>query len=91
MEISCEEEREMVVTISAEEEIRRKRLRDAKYQESRRRAKGVATRAQYGKNRTSSLRKKAAAARQLKNCGLSTGEIAERMGVSQRTVQRWLA
>jgi hypothetical protein len=47
LEITPQEEREMVVTISAEEESRRKRLRDREYQETRRRAKGVATRAQY--------------------------------------------
>jgi hypothetical protein len=91
LEITSEEEREMVVTISAEEESRRKRLRDREYQERRRRAKGVASRDQYEENRTSSLRKKAAVARHLINCGLSTGEIAERMGVRQRTVQRWLS
>jgi hypothetical protein len=73
LEITPEEEREMVVTISAEEASRRKRLRDREYQERRRRAKGVAPRAQYAKNMTSSRRKKIAAARHLKNCGLSTG------------------
>lgn len=67
LEITPEEEREMVVTISPEEDNRRKLLRDKAYQETRRRAKGVAPRAQYDKNRTSSLRKKAAAARHLKN------------------------
>lgn len=91
LEITPQEEREMVVTISAEEESRRKRLRDREYQERRRRAKGVASRGQYDKNMTSSLRKKGASARHLKNCGLSTEEIAERMGVTQRTVQRWLS
>jgi len=90
LEITPEEEREMVVTISAEEESRRKRLRDREYQKRRRRAKGVATRPQYDENRTSSFRKRVAAARQLKNCGLSTEQIAERMNVSRRTVQRWL-
>jgi hypothetical protein len=91
LKITPEEEREMVVTISAEEESRRKRLRDREYQERRRRAKGVAPRTKFDKNRNSSLRKKVAAARHLINCGLSTGEIAERMGVRQRTVQRWLS
>ena len=91
LEITPEEEREMVVTISAEEESRRKRLRDREYQERRRRAKGVAPRTKFDKNRNSSLRKKVAAARHLINCGLSTAEIAERMDVSQRTVQRWLS
>ena len=90
LKITPEEEREMVVTISAEEESRRKRLRDREYQKRRRRAKGVATRPQYDENRTSSFRKRVAAARQLKNCGLSTEQIAERMNVSRRTVQRWL-
>jgi hypothetical protein len=47
LEITPQEEREMVVTISAEEESRCKCLRDREYQETRRRAKGVATRAQY--------------------------------------------
>ena len=91
LEITPEEEREMVVTISAEEASRRKRLRDREYQEKRRRAKGVATHAEHVENRTSSLRKNIAAARQLKRCGLSTEEIAKRRGVSQRTVQRWLS
>jgi DNA-binding transcriptional regulator YiaG len=91
LKITSEEEREMIVTISAAEASRRKRLRDRKYQETRRRAKGVATRDQYEKNRTSSLRKRVAAARHLIKCGLSTGEIAERMGVTQRTVQKWLS
>jgi hypothetical protein len=91
LEITPEEEREMVVTISAEEESRRKRLRDREFQERRRRTKGVATRTTFDKNRNSSLRKKVAAARHLINCGLSTGEIADKMGVTQRTVQRWLA
>jgi hypothetical protein len=86
LKITPEEEREMVVTISAEEESRRKRLRDREYQKRRRRAKGVATRPQYDENRTSSFRKRVAAARQLKNCGLSTEQIAERMNVSRRTV-----
>jgi hypothetical protein len=90
LEITPEEEREMVVTISAEEASRRKRLRDREYQKRRRRAKGVASRPQYDENRTSSFRKRVAAARQLKNCGLSTEQIAERMNVSRRTVQRWL-
>jgi hypothetical protein len=90
LEITPEEEREMVVTISAEEASRRKRLRDREYQKRRRRAKGVATRPQYDENRTSSFRKRVAAARQLKNCELSTEQIAERMNVSRRTVQRWL-
>jgi hypothetical protein len=90
LEITPEEEREMVVTISAEEASRRKRLRDREYQEKRRRAKGVATHAEHVENRNSSLRKNIAAARQLKRCGLSTEEIAKRRGVSQRTVQRWL-
>ena len=31
------------------------------------------------------------AVRHLKNCGLSTQEIADRMGVSKRTVQRCLS
>jgi hypothetical protein len=91
LEITPQEEREMVVTISAEEESRRKRLRDREYQERRRRAKGVPTRTKFDINRYSSLRKKVAVARQLMNCGLSTEEIAERMGVTQRTVQRWLS
>jgi hypothetical protein len=91
LEITPEEEREMVVTISAEEASRRRLLRDREYQERRRRAKGVATRTQYDKNRTASLRKKVAVARHLMNCGLSNGEIAESMGVTQRTVQRWLS
>jgi hypothetical protein len=91
LEITPEEEREMVVTISAAEESRRKRLRDREYQEKRRRAKGVATHAQHVENRTSALRKNIAAARQLKRCGLSTEEIAKRRGVSRRTVQRWLS
>jgi hypothetical protein len=90
LEITPKEEREMVVTISAEEASRRKRLRDREYQERRRRVKGVAPRPQYDENRTSSFRKRVAAARQLKNCGLSTEQIAERMNVSRRTVQRWL-
>jgi hypothetical protein len=91
LEITPEEEREMVVTISAEEASRRKRLRDREYQKRRRRAKGVATRTTFDKNRNSSLRKKVAVARHLINCGLSNGEIAERMGVTHRTVQRWLS
>jgi len=91
LEITPEEEREMVVTISAEEASRRKRVRDREYQEKRRRAKGVATHAEHVENRTSSLRKHIAAARQLKRCGLSTEEIAKRRSVSQRTVQRWLS
>ncbi len=90
LEITPEEEREMVVTISPGEASRRKRLRDRKYQEKRRRDQGDATRAQYDRGRTTALGKKIAAARQLRNCGLSNGEIAERMRVSERTVQRWL-
>jgi hypothetical protein len=91
LEITPEEEREMVVTISAEEASRRRLLRDREYQERRRRAKDVATRTTFDKNRNSSLRKKVAVARHLMNCGLSNGEIAESMGVTQRTVQRWLS
>lgn len=62
LEISPEEEREMVVTISPEEELRRKRLRDRRYQEGRRRAAGVPTRAQHDRARTGALLKKIAAA-----------------------------
>jgi hypothetical protein len=91
LDVSAEEEREMIVTISAEEASRRKRLRDREYQERRRRTKGVATRTKFDINRYSSLRKKIAVARHLINCGHSTEEIAERMSVTQRTVQRWLS
>lgn len=90
LEITTEEEREMVVTISPQEEARRKRLRDREYQERRRRAAGAPIRARYDQSRSGALRKKTAAARHLKKCGLSTKEIAERMEVSDRTVQRWL-
>jgi hypothetical protein len=90
LEIAPEEEREMLVTISPEEEARRKRRRDREYQENRRRAAGARPLGQYDRDRSSSLGKKIAAARHLKKCGLSTGEIALRMGVTKRTVQRWL-
>ncbi len=90
LEIAPEEKREMIVTISPEEESRRKRRRDREYQENRRRAAGARPRGRYERDRSSALLKKIATARHLKNCGLSTGEIAERMGVTERTVQRWL-
>jgi hypothetical protein len=89
LEITPEEEREMVVTVSAMEESRRKRDRDRDYQDKRRRAKGVPTRAEHNKCTNAALRKRIAAASQLKKCGASTAQIAARMGVSQRTVQRW--
>jgi hypothetical protein len=91
LEITSEEEREMVVTVSAEEASRRKRDRDREYQEKRRRAKGVSTLAEHKKNMTSLLRKKVAAACQLKKCGASTEQIAKEMDISRRTVQRWLS
>ena len=88
LEVTLEEEREMVVTISAGEESRRKRLHDKEYQEKRRRAAEVRPRAQYEKERASALRKKEAVARHLKKCGVPTKEIAARMEVSERSVQR---
>lgn len=89
LEITPEEEREMVVTISAGEESRRRRLRNREYQEKKRRAARVKPRAQYDKERDSALRKKEAAARHLKKCGVPTKEIAARMEVSERSIQRW--
>jgi hypothetical protein len=90
LEITPEEEREMVVTISPEEERRRKRVRDRAYQEKRRRAAGMETRSERDRKRNALMFKKSATARHLKNCDVPTGEIAERMEVSVRTVQRWL-
>ena len=40
--------------------------------------------------RTLDVQERTTTARQLKDCGLSTAEIAAQMGVSRRTVQRWL-
>ena len=84
------EEREMVVTISPEEERRRKRLRDKAYQEKRRRVAGMETRSERDRKRTALMLRKAATARQLKKCGVPTEDIAARMKTSTRTVQRWL-
>jgi len=90
LEITPEEEREMVVTISPEEERRRKRLRDRAYQEKRRRGAGMEPRSERNRKRNALMLKKAATARQLKKCGVPTEDIAARMKTSTRTVQRWL-
>lgn len=85
LEIAPEEERQMV-TIIGQEEGRR---RDREYRRKKRRADGVQPRAQYEQKRTAALLKNSVAARQLRECGLSAKEIASKMGVSERTVQRW--
>ena len=80
----------MVVTISAEEESRRKRLRDREYQKKasrQRRCHPPPVRREQGlilPQRGSQPPDSS------KNCGLSMEQIAERMDVSRRTVQRWL-
>lgn len=85
LEVTRAEEREMVVTISDDE----RRRRDGEYRRKKRRADGVPTRAEYENKRSAAKERKVANARHLLKCGLSTEEVAQSMGVSQRTVQRW--
>lgn len=85
LEITPEEEREMVVLISEHE----RRRRDREYRRKKRRAESVPTRTEYDAKRSAAKARKISIARHLKTCGLATRRIAQSMGVSERTVQRW--
>ena len=85
LEITPEEQRHMS-TIIGDEEYRR---RDREYRREKRRPRASTPRP-VRKKRTADRQKKIATARTLKECGLSTKEIAQAMKLSERQVQRLL-
>lgn len=91
LEVTPEEQREMLVLIGEDERDRRKLRRDRHYAERKRRERGARPRTHYDRERSAGARERAAAARRHRASGRSTKEIAAMLGVSQRTVQRWLA
>ncbi len=86
LEITAEEERGMVTLISGEERKRRNRETQRK-----RRAGKHRPRATYESKRAADLARRKASARHLKECGLSTAQIAVDMNASERSVRRWLS
>jgi len=86
LEITPGEQRHMSTIIDDEES----RRRDREYRRERRRTEGVRPRGQYDQDRATDRQKKIATARTLKECGLSTKEIAQAMELSERQVQRLL-
>ena len=85
--ITPEEQRHMYNLIDEDE----KRRRNTENRREKRRAEGVKARMQYEEARGASLQKNRAEARHLRDIfGLSTSEIAQIKGVSERTARRWL-
>jgi hypothetical protein len=87
LEIEPHEQREMFNLVGADE----KRQRNTESRREKRRAAGAQPRAHYDKARSASLQQKRVTARRLsEQDDLSSSEIAQVMGVSARTVRRWL-
>ncbi len=87
LDITPEEQRHMYNLIGEDE----KRRRNTDARREKRRAEGVQPRDQYEQTRTASLQKKRSEARHLRNVlDLSSAQIAQIKGVSERTVRRWL-
>jgi predicted DNA-binding protein (UPF0251 family) len=87
LEIEPHEQSEMFNLIGTDE----KRRRNTESRREKRRAAGARPRTQYDKARSASLKKKRVTALCLRDQhDLSTSEIAQVMGVSARTIRRWL-
>jgi predicted DNA-binding protein (UPF0251 family) len=87
LEIEPHEQRQMFNLVAANEKCRR----NTESRREKRRAAGARPQDHYDKARSASLQDKRATARRLsEQDDLSTSEIAQVMGVSARTVRRWL-
>lgn len=92
LSITEEEQQHMLTIISPQEKKRRKLIADRKYQEQKRREKGMRTMAEYNKSREKQVDTKLnIIKRALKNNPkLSVRQIAEQTGISKSTVSRIL-
>lgn len=92
LSITEEEQQHMLTIISPQEKKRRKLIADRKYQEQKRREKGMRTMAEYNKSREKQVDTKLNIIKRAlkKNPQLSVRQIADQTGISKSTVSRIL-